>query len=522
VGGLGLNGILRRLAASALGACLLAAGAAGAARAAPIGAYTTKGAWNFTSAPKLHPPKLLTDARTVSGKLAAGDFLVANFPNVGAKGPMTGEGGPLILDTKLRPVWFRPGGTGVVSADLQQETFDGQPVLVWWQGLITRTGATKAGQVFVVDQHYHQVATLKAKAPWLISLHDAVISGGDIWVTVYRNVPKQNLTAYGGSRNGTVYDSGVQEYDLRTGKLLYTWDALNPGGTPNVPLSSSEQPAAATTGPGGSWDAYHVNAVQVLPGNQILVSMRNTWAAYLINTLTNQTVWTLGGKHSSFAVASNARFAWQHDVTLVKDDVLMPEDEELTLYDDNCCKELPGGKFAKPNGASRGMILKLNTLTHAASLIATYPRTSKRVAAFLGSMQELPNGNALVGWGSQPFFSEYSRSGQLLLDAKFPGKDQSYRALFSPDWVGTPSYPPSGARRTTHGTSTVYASWNGATEVARWEVLGGASASHLNRVTVKPSAGFETPIIIGKAKYKVLEARALDAQGHVLGTSPAF
>jgi hypothetical protein len=200
----------------------------------------------------------------------------------------------------------------------------------------------------------------------------------------------------------------------------------------------------------------------------------------------------------------------------------MPEDEELTLYDDNCCKELPGGTFAKPNGASRGMILKLNTLTHVASLIATYPRTSKRVAAFLGSMQELPNGNALVGWGSQPFFSEYSRSGQLLLDAQFPGKDQSYRALFSPDWVGTPSYPPSGARRTTHGSSTAYASWNGATEVARWEVLGGASASHLSRVTVKPSTGFETPITLGKANYKVLKVQALDAQGHVLGTSPAF
>jgi hypothetical protein len=260
----------------------------------------------------------------------------------------------------------------------------------------------------------------------------------------------------------------------------------------------------------------------VLPGNQILVSMRNTWATYLINTLTNQVVWTLGGKRSSFAIASNARFAWQHDVTIVKDDVTMPADEELTLYDDNCCKELPGGKFARPNGTSRGMVLKLNTLTHTASLVATYPRNSKRVAAFLGSMQQLPNGNALVGWGSLPFFSEYSRSGQLLLDAQFPGKDQSYRSLFSADWVGTPSYPPSGARRTSNGSSTVYASWNGATGVARWEVLGGSSASRLTRVAAKPRAGFETSISLGRGKYKVLEVRALDAGGHVLGTSSAF
>jgi hypothetical protein len=504
------------------GGCLLATGAAGAASAAPIGAYTTKGAWSFPSASKLHPPKLLTDARTVSGKLAAGDFLVANFPNVGAKGPMTGEGGPLILDTKLQPVWFHPVGTGVVSADLQQETFNGEPVLVWWQGLISRTGATQAGQVFVADQHYRQIAALKAKSPWLISLHDAVISGTSIWVTVYRTVPHQNLSPYGGSAGGTVYDSGVQEYDLKSGKLLYTWDALNPGGPAHIPLSSSEQPASARTGPGGAWDAYHVNAIQVLPGDQILVSMRNTWAAYLINTLTNQVVWTLGGKHSSFAVSSTARFAWQHDVTMVKDDVLMPQDEELTLYNDNCCKELPGGAFAHPSGSSRGMLLKLNTLTRTASLLAAYPRSSKRVAAFLGSMQQLPNGNALIGWGSLPFFSEYSSAGRLLLDAQFPGKDQSYRSLFSPDWVGTPSYPPSGARRTANGTSTVFASWNGATEIVRWEVLGGASGSRLAPVASMPKSGFETSISLGKRKYKVLEVRALDPHGSVLGVSAAF
>ena len=47
-------------AVTAAAACVLMLGAAGA-QAAPIAAYTTKGAWSFVSAPKLHPPMLSSD-----------------------------------------------------------------------------------------------------------------------------------------------------------------------------------------------------------------------------------------------------------------------------------------------------------------------------------------------------------------------------------------------------------------------------------------------------------------------------
>src|SRR5437588_6914813 len=93
---------------AALGLTLMSA--AGSA-AAPIGAYTTKGAWSFVSAAGLHPPKLLAGGHTATGQLARGDFLLANFPNLAAGGAMTGQGGPLIVDNHLQPVWFRSVGT---------------------------------------------------------------------------------------------------------------------------------------------------------------------------------------------------------------------------------------------------------------------------------------------------------------------------------------------------------------------------------------------------------------------------
>ena len=43
----------------------------------------------------------------------------------------------------------------------------------------------------------------------------------------------------------------------------------------------------------------------------------------------------------------------------------------------------------------------------------------------------------LVGWGSQPHFSEYDELGRLVFDARFYGTAQSYRAFLF-DWMGTP------------------------------------------------------------------------------------
>jgi hypothetical protein len=252
--------------------------------------------------------------------------------------------------------------------------------------------------------------------------------------------------------------------------------------------------------------------VQVLPTNQLLVSMRSTWAAYLIDPGTRRIVWRLGGKRSSFSLSSKARFAWQHDVQLLPTG-------DVTLYDDACCKELADGSLARPDGESRGLVLHLDIATRKVSLVAAYAHRPSRASAFLGSMRRLPGGNAVVGWGSLPYFSEYSASGRLLLDAVWPGKDQSYRALFSSSWVGLPYYPPSGAVRIVRGRTTVYASWNGATEVARWQVVAGPGAAQLTPVASAPTSGFETAIPLGAGSYRAFQVRALDAQGNVLGSS---
>jgi hypothetical protein len=109
----------------------------------------------------------------------------------------------------------------------------------------------------------------------------------------------------------------------------------------------------------------------------------------------------------------------------------------------------------------------------------------------------------------------------MVLNAAFPGKDLSYRALFTDTWTGKPDTPPSGAARKAHGRTTVYASWNGATGVAAWRVLAGRSKAHLRPVAKRADSGFETAIHL-QHSYKVFEVQALSRTGRVLGTSEAF
>jgi arylsulfotransferase ASST len=173
-------------------------------------------------------------------------------------------------------------------------------------------------------------------------------------------------------------------------------------------------------------------------------------------------------------------------------------------------------------------VLKLDLASRTATLVSQYRHHDEdgrqgTDASYMGSAELLPNGNVFVGYGNLPFFAEYTKSGKLVLDALFPGSDLSYRAIKIPpsQWVGLPLSPPSAAARQSRGKTTVYASWNGATQVSSWRVLAGASASQLSVVATKAKAGFETAIAVNQnyADYKV---QALDAGGKVIGTSRVF
>ena len=249
---------------------------------------------------------------------------------------------------------------------------------------------------------------------------------GDAYFIALKAV-KANLTAYGGPKNGAYEDPEIMEVNLRTGKLIFTWNMAA-----HVPLSDSI--VSAPTTPGQPWDAYHVNSIDVSPdGSQFLVSARNTWGIYDISRKTGRVLWQIGGKQNQFSLPSDlitgpydSAFQYQHDAHYVPGGI--------SLFDDGGLGLPPNGG---PYGTGRGLILNLDLQNHTASLEsppyyhdpALYPNS-------LGNLQVLGNGNVLIGWGSDTqaggasssYYTEYSSSGSVLADFVLAGQDLSYRA----------------------------------------------------------------------------------------------
>jgi EmrB/QacA subfamily drug resistance transporter len=501
-----LAGAARRftLAIGVVLACFVGLTAAFAgSHAPPIGDYTTNGAYSYASAPSLHPPIVRSLQRSPEGQLAPGYIFTTNFFDLNEP-PIVGQSGPMILDRGLQPVWFQPVPKLVAAANLSLQTYEGKPALAWWQGKVTNTGATESGEYVVVDQHYRPVAKLKATDGWVLTVHELAIDGEDAWVTANKNIP-MDLSKYGGAYNGALIDSAVQEYNLKTGKLVHNWDALA-----HIPLSEAQ---ASLPTNGFPWDAYHVNSIELTGNGKFLVSMRDTWAAYLVDIASGSIEWTLGGNRSSFKSGPGASFEWQHDARLTNGST-------LTVFDDHCCQLTGGGTSVAATGPSRGLVLKLDQSAHTATLVAQFAGDGKFKSEYMGDAQTLANGDVFVGWGSEPYFSEYSRSGKLLFEGELPGPDLTYRATIEP-WVGEPLSPPAGVARQTGGRTTVYASWNGATKVASWKVLAGADASRMIAVASAAKSGFETAITVPRS-YGSYKLEALDDRGRMIGTSQPF
>jgi hypothetical protein len=187
------------------------------------------------------------------------------------------------------------------------------------------------------------------------------------------------------------------------------------------------------------------------------------------------------------------------------------------LYDDHCCQLTGGGTYVNPTGPSRALLLKLDPQTHKATLAAQYGNEGGFHSDYMGDTQPLSNGNVFVGWGSEPFFSEFDKSGKLLFEGELPGPNLTYRATLD-QWVGEPLSKPAGAARQTGGKTTVYASWNGATEVASWRVLDASSGAGRAVLATHSKDGFETAIPVAQGTHS-FQLQALDVHGSVIGTS---
>ncbi len=446
---------------------------------------------SFLSRPDLHPPTVTVTAS--SPAVAQGDEFVAPY-----KGP--GQAGPMILDPAGGLLWFKPLPTGTSATDFRVQEYLGEPVLTWWQGDVTVHGFG-LGEDVIADSTYTDIAHVKAGNGLQADLHEFQLTPqGTALLTAYDPI-LCSLARAGGSADGAVVDAVFQEIDVKTGLVMYQWTSIA-----HVGLRESYALAEGTS-TAEPFDFFHINSINVDRDGSLLVSSRNTWTVYNINSSTGQINWRLGGRHSSFRAGPGTGTAWQHDSRELGNGT-------ISIFDN--------GAYPKVHGQSRGIVVEINPQNRTVTLVKRFVHVPALLAESQGNVQALPNGDWFLGWGQIADFSELGPEGNLLFDAHFPSNTQSYRDFRFP-WTGTPAHGPAFAFTAAAGGGTVYASWNGATLVSSWVVLAGASPASLTAVSQVPRSGFETAIALPAGTTgPYLQVRALDATGAVLGASAAI
>jgi hypothetical protein len=398
-------------AALAGSALAVLAGTASPAHAAATTAST------ITALP-LPPVTVLTDNSGDKG----GDIFISPFGD-----SSTYQNGAEILSPDGKKVlWSHAAPAGEEDSDFRTQAYDGQQVLTFWEG--TGLGGVASGTDYIYNSHYQQIAAIKAGNGYNADGHEFLITPWNTALILSYSTGTANLTSIGGPASQTVINGSVQEINIRTGKVLFQWNSED-----HVPYSESEQPLPASAS--SPWDWFHINAVKVNTDGTFLVDSRDTWTTFDVSPKNGKIIWQLGGKDSSFTLKTangqtpdNAGelFSWQHDLEGHGNGI-------YTVFDNDAAGTANTGSNVIVNlSYSRALTLKLNVRTHVATLLASDNQPEALSAPSQGNTELLANGGQFVGWGSLPYFSQFSASGQLVFNAELPAGVNSYRAYRLP------------------------------------------------------------------------------------------
>ena len=462
---------------------LVAAGAAAAGLALPRHAFAAPPASpRFATEPAWELPAVrigVPASGTAAGYIVAAPFTLGSPKNA----PITG---PVLLDDAGDPAWYLPL-RNVQAQNLRVQTYQGKPVLTWYEGT---PGGLYGGSCVIYDPAYRELKRIRGGHGLACDLHEFILTPkGTALLAIAATVPRSGGRA-------PVVEGVVQEVDVHSGKVLLEWHSLA-----HVPLSDSFEPGVTTE---KNIDYFHLNSIDVDTDGHLLVSARHTSTVYKVHRHTGAVLWRLGGKRSNFTFKPGAAFAYQHDAR-------RQHDGTITLFDNGADDD----KQAEP--FSRAIRLHVDERAKTVSLVADYDPPVRRLSIAMGNVQLLPDGGVFVGWGTAGAWTEFGPDGTVRYDASFADGRASYRFLRFP-WHGTPRGRPAVVLRRTGGGLTAAVSWNGATDVAAWQLHGGAAARSLARLAQAPRTGFETTLAVPTVPAHV-RLDAVDAHGRVLGST---
>ncbi|KAF7542553.1 hypothetical protein G7Z17_g11480 [Cylindrodendrum hubeiense] len=333
------------------------------------------------------------------------------------------------------------------------------------------------GDCHVFDGSYQKQFSVTAKGlgrTTRADLHEFQFTGqGTAIMSVYQDI-KYNMTTLGGEDDGLLTDAIFEEVELENNQVLNLWRASN-----HFNLSDTYVRYGPDKGFMGSdgFDWFHINSIYKSKYGDYLISSRALSMIALLDGETGTPKWVLGGKHNQFKDLSGGnatKFANQHNARFVQ-----RNESRISFFDNHVLTTGP----CNHRNCSRGVVVELDYDAMTVQLIEEFYHPQQVSSGSEGSVQALRNGNFLVGWGLNPGFTEHLPNGTVVMDVQRgalpnvagvePDVNMTVYRAWKMNWVGRPQWGPDIASVSQHNmtaNATIYVSWNGNTDIDRWEV----------------------------------------------------
>ncbi|MDZ4746429.1 MAG: aryl-sulfate sulfotransferase [bacterium] len=268
------------------------------------------------------------------------------------------------------------------------------------------------------------IDTLLVSGGFPTDFHEGHILSNGNYVVVGVDKRVMNMAALvpGGKSQANVFGAVIQERTF-SGSTVFEWKSLD-----HIPVVDATEDTDLTQ---PTIDYIHVNSVFREANGDFLISCRHTDEIIKVSRLTGQVLWRMGGEKSKgnqFTFIDDETdgftgFSHQHDVSRTANG-------NIILFDNGNLKPSP------PNPSSRVAEYEVNETAKTAKLVWSYRPTPDVHAMTMGSVQELPNTNVLIGFGTgngTVVALEVSRNGTVQAEMSCPAGNTSYRvrkALF--------------------------------------------------------------------------------------------
>jgi hypothetical protein len=391
----------------------------------------------------------------------------------------------LILDINGQPAYYQKVPETALATDFKLLS---NGLLAYWE----------SGKYHLLDSSYKEVKTIRAKNGYTaIDLHELILLPDGDYMFMIDNVQKVDMSKLvsGGDPNATVIGNIIQEVDP-DGNVVFQWNSFD-----HIPITDSDQDLTAKT-----IDYSHSNALELDNDGNILLSSRHLDEITKINHNTGDIIWRLGGKANQFTLSAGSgindvlEFYKQHDIRRLPNG-------DITLFDDH----------NNPPLNSRALEYTLDEANKTATLVWEYRNTPDVFSGYMGNVQLLPNGNYMIGWGgsSSPNATEVKPDGTKVFELGFDAPYVNYRSFRFP-WHGYPTWAPTlVAQQGTNSTNLTF-SWNGATDIEKYEVYGANSPQKFTLIAETPKSGFESSVnLVGiQNNYCYYRVMPIDNQEH--------